>query len=148
MLKFIRYDYGERIYRYYWKFDESKLSESAKELCTIICNQLCKKNNKPYGTISGEDLDKYHTYYLYHGFAGDDFCYEISVGLLIDNFNVWDYAADILADYKKQFENNNSVDIFEIIKEFMMYTEVFGGDDITGGYVEFSEEDCVFLGCQ
>ena len=148
MLELIRYKHGEPIYGYYWKFDESKLSESAKELCAIICNQLCKKNNKPYGTISGKDLDKYHIYYYYYAFEGDSLLYRLSVAVLIDNFEIWSHAGAILENYKKQAEKNKNSDIFDIISDFTIRNEILGGDDITSGMVEFSEEDCVCLGYQ
>ena len=107
---------------YVWKLDESKLSNEAKKLNEILCKEL--NINSP------KNFDKIKIFYEYYYFEGEYEPYSISLGLLIDNFEVYEHANYILEDFESSHEKSL---LTYIIDNYCPDHECLGGDILTSG---------------
>lgn len=109
-----------------WKVDESKLSESAKTINKILC--------KEFNVDSPKDFDKVPLWYGCYalGYDSDDFYeYNINLGLLIDNFEIYEYADYILEEFEKKRDCKKLIDY--LYEDYCPFNECFGGDIMTSG---------------
>ena len=109
--------------KYKWAFDD-RINENT--YCKYINDCLSKEFGAP-----SEDFGNINCMYYYYAFDGEYEAYCRSLGMFIDNFNVYGKAKSIVEDFKRNAHYKTMKDY--LFEEYFPSVEVLGGDMITSG---------------
>ena len=134
------YDYKNNTRDVYeWVLDESTLSENAKKINRILCEE--------FKVDSAKKFDGIWFYYGYYAFGGDYENYSISLALLIDNFHIYPNAEKIINSFEEEVEHIRKINESrsQLINYYLEHISEFKVDDY--GTVLVSDEQAQKL-CQ
>lgn len=110
-----------------------KYPEETQKDITLVLGFLCKSNPKSlYEAVKQAAQDR--CFYYYYAFEGE--CFNIPTNLLeiFFNFECWPLCTEIAEKLNKDIDKTiTAMEIENIITNFCIPREVFGGDYLTSG---------------